>query len=135
MSDFPIADTEGTTISKFDDETIMIRFKDGFNVQLKEAIEIRERSFEFFPGKKFLTIIDVTNIFGTVSPDAMQFFARDKKLTSRRMAQAIVVDNLPIKILANFYVRLKKPVREAKIFNEIEGAKKWLAQRKHLLKN
>ena len=51
------------------------------------------------------------------------------------MAQAIIVNNLPIKILAKFYLRVVKPVREAKIFGNIEDATVWLAEKKHLLED
>lgn len=135
MSNSPVLDSDGASISKFDEETVLIKFKDGANVLLNEAIEIRDKSLELFPEKKFLALIDATGIFGTIAPDAMSFFARDKELTKRRMAQAIVVDNLPIKILANFYLRVKKPAREAVIFSKIDDAKIWLAERKHLVEN
>ncbi len=135
MSISPVLDSDGASISKFDEETVLIKFKDGANVRLDEAIEIRDKSMVLFPEKKFLALIDATGIFGTIAPDAMNFFARDKELTKRRMAQAIVVDNLPLRILATFYLRVKKPAREARIFNKIEDATRWLAERKHLVEN
>ena len=133
MSISAVQDTDGASISKFDEETVLIKFKDGANVMQAEAVQIRDKSFDLFPEKKFLALIDARNIFGTIAPDAMNFFAKDKELTSRRMAQAIVVNNLPLKILANFYLRVKKPAREAVIFSQLEDAVTWLSERKHLV--
>ncbi|PCH92558.1 MAG: hypothetical protein COB85_08030 [Bacteroidetes bacterium] len=133
MSDSPVVQTDGTTLSKFNEDTIRIKFKDGANVNLEEAIEIRDQSFLLFPDRKFLALVDASKIFGNVSPEALKFFAQDELLISRRMAQAIVVDNLALKILANFYLRVMQPKREAKIFSKEEDAISWLSERKHLL--
>ena len=133
MSDSPVVQTDGTTLSKFDKQTVRIQFKDGANVNLAEATQIRDKAFTLFPDRKFLAFIDATGIYGNVTPEALRFFARDEKLISKRMAQAILVNNLPLKILANFYIRVIRPAREAKIFSKLEDAKTWLSERKHLV--
>jgi len=113
----------------------LIRLKNGASVDLEEAIRIRNLAFAIFPDRKFLTLIDASNVFGNASPEALRYFAKEKELINRRMAQAIIVNNLPIKILAKFYLRVVKPVREAKIFGNIEDATVWLAEKKHLLED
>jgi hypothetical protein len=41
-------------------------------------------------------------------------------------ASAVVVDSLPYKLIANFYLKFNKPKRPYKVFSNEEGAVKWL---------
>ena len=41
-------------------------------------------------------------------------------------ASAVVVDNLPYKLIANFYLKFNKPKRPYKVFSKEEDAIKWL---------
>ena len=121
------------TLSKVNEYTINIRFNDGFNVGLDDAIAVRDAALELFENRKFLAIIDARNIGGAIGKRASNFFARDEKLASYRMAQAIVVNTLALKLVARFYIKISKPRREAKIFNDYEEALEWLETKKHLL--
>ncbi|TNE55874.1 MAG: hypothetical protein EP338_01865 [Bacteroidetes bacterium] len=46
----------------------------------------------------------------------------------KTIADALVVNNLAHKLLANFYMRFNKPVKPTRIFNKREQALKWLLQ-------
>lgn len=41
-------------------------------------------------------------------------------------ASAVVVDSLPYKLIANFYLKFNKPKRPYKVFSKEEDAVKWL---------
>lgn len=47
-------------------------------------------------------------------------------------ADALVINSLPHKLLANFYMRFNKPVKPTKIFNQREKALKWLLSQNHI---
>ena len=126
-------DLNCAVLSKYDDEIIHIKFKNGSEVKLEDAIELREKSIKMFEGKRFLALVDASNILGSMTNEARNFFAKDEKLASHRMAQAIVVNNLALSLLANFYLRVNRPIREARIFKEKSNAVKWLETKKHLL--
>ena len=126
-------DTESATISKFDDDIVQIRFKDGIHLVLDEAKVIGDAAIDVSDGNKFLALIDATKIFSTMAPDAMEYFTHNRELINLRMAQAIVVDNLPIKLIANFYIRVKKPAGAVKTFGKLEDAISWLSDRRHLV--
>lgn len=70
----------------------------------------------------------VLNFQGThivFSNEARDYFASDANHTNRRKSQAIVIDNLAHKIVANFYLRFNKPKGPTRIFEDLEEAFKW----------
>ena len=121
------------TVSKLQDKIILIQFRDGFNLNEDDAIAVRDAAFELIGEGKFLTIIDARNIGGSMGRRASQYFAQNEKLVARRMAQAIVVNTLALKLVVRFYIKINTPKREAQIFEKIEEALEWLETKKHLL--
>ena len=126
-------ETTGSIISKLDTEIIKIKFKNDAHVTLDEAIEIADSTIKVCGNQKFLLLIDATEIYGIMDPDAMDYFTNDERLVGLRMAQAMVVDNLPIRLFANIYMRVKKPAGEVKIFGNIDEAIAWLSELRHLV--
>ena len=121
------------TVEKLNDQVVLIRFRDGFYVELNDAISIGEAALELFEGRKFVALIDARNIGGTVDKEASNYFAQNEKLAAHRMAQAIVVNSLALRLVARFYIMINKPLREARVFDTIEEAMEWLETKKHLL--
>ena len=126
---------ECATLWKLDESILLIRFIDGFNLNLEDAIAVRDASFELSEGKKFLTLIDARNIGGSLGKRASEYFAQNEELSARRMAQAIVVNTLALKLIVRFYMKINKPRREAQTFDNVEEALVWLESKKHLLEH
>ncbi len=55
-------------------------------------------------------------------------FAKDKEYSFPKICNAIVVNNLAHKLLANFYLRFNKPFYPFKVFSKMEEAEKWCLQ-------
>ena len=100
--------------------------KDKVDIELNDAIEIDDISYDLVEGKPFVTLVDVRNVRSNMSHDAREHFATNKKITDIRKAQSIVVNNLHTKILANFYMKFHKPVNPVKIFSDYNKAEKWV---------
>ncbi len=100
--------------------------KDKVDLELEDAIEIDDISYDFVEGKPFVTLVDVRNIRSNMSHEAREHFATNKKITDIRKAQAIVVNNLHTKLLANFYMKFHKPTNPVKIFSDYDKAEKWV---------
>ena len=60
--------------------------------------------------------------------DARNLFAVYPPLIKVRKAQALVVSNLPSKLLANFFIKYHKPVNPTKIFSDYDEALNWLKE-------
>ncbi|MBL4657257.1 MAG: hypothetical protein JKX73_04600 [Flavobacteriales bacterium] len=121
------------TLWKLNSEIVLIRFNDGCHLDGSDAKTVGDAAIELFEGGKFLAIIDARNMGGTVGKEASNYFAQNEKLAAHRLAQAIVVNTLAMKLIAQFYIKVNKPRREAKIFNELDKALAWLETKKYLL--
>jgi len=121
------------TLHKVSAHIVNIRFTDGIDITLEDAIAIRKAAIGLFDGQKFLVLVDARNISGTLGKRAGKFFASDDELYKHAMAQALVVNTLGIKLIANFYIMFNQPRREARIFDDVQEALEWLETKKHLL--
>lgn len=79
-------------------------------------------------GKKRPFLIDTRNAHGSYSLAAMRKIAKDPKIVDVRKAQAIIIDSLSNRLLANFYIKFQKPQNPIKIFEKEEEAIQWLKQ-------
>ncbi len=119
---------EKAFITKLDDYIIELKFKDKVDFELDDAIETDRIYFELSKGKPFLALIDARDILGTISSEAREFFATDELVADIRIAEALVVNSLPIKLLASFYVKFHQTKNPKKVFTEYDKAVEWLKQ-------
>ncbi len=109
--------------------TLLI-FKDKVDFELEDAIEVDDITLDFVDGKPFVTLVDARNISSNMSHEAREYFANDKRIIDIRKAQAIVVNNLHSRLIANFYMTFYKPANPIKIFSDYDKAKKWIWERR-----
>lgn len=111
----------GYNIFRRDDNIIQIVFKDGFYCELEDAVELVEKIKELSNGEKLrlLAIYADDNLF---SKETRAFIAKHQFTK----ADALVGSSLAIKLIGNFYLKMNKPVRPTKLFNEIDVAVNWL---------
>ena len=128
-----IIKTEVADLTKVNEYTVLVELYEGIDITVDTVIELRDKAISLFNGGKFFSIIDGTQGYATLTNDALTQSANDVKLAEHRMAQAIVVDTLSLSMIANFYLKFKKPLRPVKIFDKMHKATKWLESKKHLL--
>ena len=123
------------TLWKLNNEIILARYKDGTDLDIEDAVEVRDALIEVAGGRKFLGLVDARNMGGTLARKASDYLAKDAKLNALMMAQALVVNNLALILIARFYILMSNPISEAKIFRSLEEALDWLETKKPLLKD
>lgn len=85
-----------------------------------------EITYNFTNGKKVKTLIDIRNIsFNYIPKEVLQYLS-DNTYNQYQVAVAVVINNLALKILANFYMKVFKPKVNTKIFDSEEKAMQWL---------
>ena len=126
-------ETEVADLIKINAFILVVKFYDGCEVTRENAVEIRDMAISLFNGGKFFSIIDGTKGYATLTNEALAYSAKDEKLAEHRLAQAIVVDTLSLSMIANFYLKFKKPLRPVKIFDKMHKAHRWLESKKYLL--
>lgn len=107
-----------------DDGILVIEFGDKVELDVKEAKELVEVTKEMSEGKK----VFILNIAGkqTTATTEARNFAASAEAVECTLAEAYVVNNLPQKIIANFYVNFHKPLVPTKIFTDKDAAIAWL---------
>ncbi|MBI2279955.1 MAG: hypothetical protein HYU68_04600 [Bacteroidetes bacterium] len=121
-------DLEKAAITLYDNRIVKIRFKDGVDFQLNDAIIANQTMFNIAEGKPFLSLVDTIDVRGQMSNEAMKHFAKDPLTKGVRVAEAIVVDSLHNRILANFYIKFVKSHNPVKVFNNMDKAIAWLLE-------
>ena len=134
----PLSDHKTTTISKKEIQnvvTVILNSDNILEVKWNEAlteiekdhiIQVRDFVGEFGKGKKMLTYFDTYN-FMFITPEA-RTYAGTKEASDYTLANAVLIDSLPKKILFNFVMRINKPVVPTKGFSSKEEAMNWLKQ-------
>jgi hypothetical protein len=101
---------------------LVLRYKEK-HVSLEDCQQYYEWCQKNIPGQK-LPSLNVLHPNNSFSDEAKRFSANEG--TDFSMAEAFVVENGIIRILANFYMRFNKPKVITKIFTKEQDATEWL---------
>ncbi len=118
---YPLATLE------YDEERNILFYRVGQD-QVIEVHEIREMLKyveEFIGPKRHYAVVD----FGgntSSSPEARKAYADSPYINKWRIADAFLVKSLGVRIMANFFIRVTKPVVNTKLFTDEKEAVKWL---------
>jgi hypothetical protein len=70
-------------------------------------------------------VLFIANEFSLPSKESREYLAKKESLPYS-LADAYVINSFPQKIAANFYLKVNKPARPTKMFNNKEDALIWL---------
>jgi hypothetical protein len=121
--------TEG---KKFENYSILIR-EDGI-VQIEIIPDSEISVDEIIEGTNFVLerlnsikapVLFIANEFSLPSKESREYLAKKESLPYS-LADAYVINSFPQKIAANFYLKVNKPARPTKMFNNREDAIIWL---------
>ena len=90
-------------ISLDKDNIVLMKMKDNLETNKASAIEIVASILEISNKTPFYLIVDATNIFGSMDKGANHYFATEPEYNRLRIATAVIVNSLPIRMLINFY--------------------------------
>lgn len=109
------------------DNIIEVKWKDSLSeIEKKHLESLTEIIKELGNKKKMLVYIHTYN-FMAITPEAREY-AATKEASQFTLANAVLVDSLPKKILFNFYMKINKPVVQTKGFSTKESAMNWLKE-------
>lgn len=90
----------------------------------QEAISVINDIYDFTENRKYLILV-LSAKYSNITVEAMRVLATEKGM-GYALAKAYVIDSLPQKIMANFYLRVFKSVEPVKFFKTKEEAEIWL---------
>lgn len=119
--EFPLATLQ------FDEEKniLFYRVKQDQVVDIAEMKEMLRYVEEFAGPKRHYAVVD----FGgnlTSSTEARQIYADSEYIRKYRIADAFLVKSLPVRLIANFFIKVTKPKVNTRLFTEEDKAVKWL---------
>lgn len=122
----------GTSIIQLEKDIYKIIYSDQFKVELEHVIEMDEHFMEMTEKKPVYIITDLQGRFFSITNEAQKYIATDAysiKLSLLK-ACAVVLDNLPNRLIAKFFQKFFKPDYPMKIFKNETEARKWLNELK-----
>ncbi len=118
----------GVILDISDENLVHLIFPQDLDFGLKQAKSIERIILEQIESEKFTIISDFTDSFGSMTSEAQRFFANEAESINQITASAIIVNNLPIRILVKFYLNFFKPIYPTKIFANVVLAKEWFME-------
>lgn len=113
---------------KFDESIIEIKYTPDYHVELEDVVEVEKAFIELSEGGNIYCLMNNAKQFNQFSQEAQKFLAAEASIVKERKmrASAVILDNLPNRILARFFLTFHKPSFKMKIFGNREDALDWL---------
>ena len=105
---------------------VVVRFKDGIEVDVEEMTVLVEESLKLVNNSRFCLLVDARDILSSMDHNSRKYFAEHEEYNNLNIAQAILVNNMPIRLLASAYFKLYSHKNPVKIFTDPDKAKEWL---------
>ena len=123
-----IEELYSATLSFDSENVLLVKFKNDVEVGLDEMIRLVDVSLELVAGTPFYLLVDARNILANMDHDARDYITNHQVYSDLNIAQAIIVNNMPIKILANFYTKFYPQANPVRVFGELDKGRGWLIQ-------
>jgi hypothetical protein len=117
-------DLAHTKIELRDDGIIQFFYGDNINYTMKETEELENAVAKITNGVVHKSL-RVAGKFSNIDIEVMKYLSRGRG-TLFTLADSFVLHSMPQKLLANFYLKINKPVLPTKFFTKINEADKWL---------
>jgi len=115
------------SIIMLDQDTVEITYEDNIKVDL-DGLKNAWVKLDAYTEKRRLKKLIIVGKRTEITHEARKYGHEEAKIRSKFIvAEAIVVHNLPQKMVANFYSNFIKELYPIKYFTEIEDAKAWLS--------
>lgn len=123
----------GKIIAEIEHESCVFRLyeKRVYHVIIKKNVKVNmdfvNRGYAFLDehgGGEFYNIYEFTS-FSDVEPEVREWAASPSN-NSYTKIDAILINSLPQKILADFYIRINKPIKPTKVFTSMDKAIEWV---------
>src|SRR5690606_17091343 len=103
----------------------MMTFFPDVQVTLDEMKTIEKALLQVTGGTPFMVIMDIRNRYIQFDSDARDYAATEP-ITKILLAEAILLNNLPSRLLYNFYLKFNRPDYPIRAFTHPEPALEWL---------
>jgi len=120
----PTAETRTTVITLREPDFVHVLVKPGAELALEDARENNEVTNRLSEGRRILVLVDTRPARG-VTREARTYFS-NPDIRARTIAQALLIDSGPSRVMGNFFIGLNRPSFPVKLFTSEEKAVAWL---------
>ncbi len=110
---------------KYGKNLSMILFRDGASINIEEAKEIislKETMYE--PDEEMVVLVKSEGLMD-ISKEAMNLLSDHATPENVIVSSALIVENLGLRLVANFFVNTVKPKYATKVFRSLSKAISW----------
>jgi hypothetical protein len=111
-------------VTQISDDTLYIDIEAEKKFSAEDFHELRRAALQLGNGESFYNIINVGEF--TIPDKKAREASCSIEGSYYKKADAFVINSLPQKIVANFMLRINKPVVPTKIFQRVEAAEDWI---------
>lgn len=105
---------------------VLITIKNKIVIEANDIIEMKKVNIELTQGKAY-AIVAISGEYSSISAEARVLLASNKMEVNRK-AIAFVFDNLALRLLARFYIKINKPSSPTQSFSTKEEAINWVKE-------
>jgi len=113
-----------TKIELRDDGIIQFFYGNHVEYTMRETKELEEAVEKMTKGTVYKSL-RIAGKFSNIDMEVMKYLSRGRGILFT-LADSFVIHSLAQKILANFYLKINKPILPTRFFNKIEEAEAWL---------
>lgn len=121
-----------STVEQIEKDILYINIEADQKFTFDDFAELKQAALTIGHGESFYNIIIVGE--DTIPDKAARVASCSVEGSYYKKADAFVIHSLPQKIVANFMIRINKPVVPTRIFSKVEDAQKWINSLKNSTK-
>jgi hypothetical protein len=114
------------TISWLEDGIILMDIHNGAVIDDITANQMIDKIIKFSGNQPFSIITDTLNKLGNFTTEGRKIFATHKEYNKLRVKSAILVNNLPVRLLVNFYIKVDLKGNSTRLFSTQKEALAWI---------
>ena len=107
---------------------LILTFTDKVQITKEDAVQLDLDCLLLIPDDQFFLIIEARNLNSSMTGEALQYLAKEGKARGKVLACAILLNNLPIRLLAKLYIRYHKPPYTTAIFEKPAKMEEWISE-------
>ncbi len=107
---------------------IRLQYKPDFEIELKHAREVEKAMISIAESRDIYCLMDWLGQYNNFTNEAQKFLSKEASIVQNGQMKctAVIIDNLPNRILTKFFSKFFKPKFVVKIFSNKEDALAWL---------
>ena len=93
----------------FGENILYLAYFDEADINLSKIKEINKKGLILVNQKPFISLVNIKNVFGSMSNEAKSFVANNEELNDLKICEILYVNSLPVRILIKGYLMFFKP--------------------------